>query len=434
MARQFIASGYTHVYDLKGGWRGWERAEYPYEEKPSELPAIVQGCVDCHTKVTPQVVSEWKRSKHSVNMVSCLMCHGVEHMSEKDVDKAVTVEPELCMMCHEAQGKQFSAGKHAMAWKAVQGLPSAHWQPMAFLEGIKGCDSCHKIGFKSEEEIRELRKQGAGFGVASCDICHTRHAFSVEEARQPKTCQVCHRGVDQPLWEIYSSSKHGIRESLKRQGTLPTDTPTPTCQACHMREGDHEVRTAWGYLGIRLPMPENEEWAAARRTILQAIGMLDPKGNPTERYGLIKELDLARLTQKDWQKERDKMIKTCLQCHPSVFVNRLFENGDRMVMEADLLLADAIRIVSALYRDNIVAKPWNYPYSFPDFFTIHDAPTPIEQKLYLMFLKYRMSAFQGAFHANPDYGLYHGLLELRYAHEQIRSMDEQLRSSRKKGR
>ncbi len=429
-----MAKGYSKAYALKGGWRGWERAEFPYEEKESELPEIVQGCVDCHTKVTPFVVSEWKRSKHSANMVSCLMCHGVEHMSEKDVDKAATVKPELCIMCHEAQGKQFAAGKHSMAWKAVQALPSAHWQPMAFIEGIKGCDSCHKIGFKTEKEIRELRKQGAGFGIASCDVCHTRHSFSVKEARQPQTCQVCHRGFDQPLWEIYSSSKHGIRNALKRDGTLPENTPTPTCQACHMKGGDHGVRTAWGFLAIRLPMPEDKEWAAARKTIMQALGMLDPKGKPTERFELIKELDLARLTQEAWQNERDKMTKTCLECHPAVFVDRFFANGDRMIMEADLLLAEAIRIVSALYKDNLVAKPWNYPYSFPDFFAAHDAPTPIEQKLYLMFLKHRMSAFQGSFHANPDYALWYGLLELQHEMAEIRVMDEQLRTRKKKRR
>ena len=367
-------------------------------------------------------------------MVSCLMCHGVEHMSEKDVAKAATVKPELCIMCHETQGKQFAAGKHSMAWKAVQALPSAHWQPMAFIEGIKGCDSCHKIGFKSEKEIRELRKQGAGFGIASCDVCHTRHSFSIEEARQPRTCRVCHRGFDQPLWEIYSSSKHGIRNALKKEGTLPEDTQAPTCQDCHMKGGSHGVKTAWGFLAIRMPMPEDKEWAAARKTIMQALGMLDPKGKPTERYGQIKELDLARLTEEDWRKERDRMTKTCGECHPAVFVNRLFENADRMVMEADLLLADAIRIVSGLYKDNIVAKPWNYPYSFPDFFAVHDAPRPIEQKLYLMFLKHRMSAFQGAFHTNPDYALWYGLVELRLDLAEIRAMDEQLRASRKKRR
>jgi hypothetical protein len=126
------------------------------------------------------------------------------------------------------------------------------------------------------------------------------------------------------------------------------------------------------------------------------------------------------------------MKKTCLTCHPAVFVDRFFANGDRLIMEADLLLAEAIRIVSALYSDNLVAKPWNYPYSFPDFFAVHDAPTPIEQKLRLMFLKHRMSAFQGGFHANPDYALWYGLLELQSEMAEIRVMDEQLRGNKKR--
>jgi hypothetical protein len=429
-----MAKGHTKVYALKGGWREWDRAEFPIEEKESEQPAIVQGCVDCHTKVTPFVVSEWKSSKHSTNMVSCLMCHGVSHMSEKDVEKAATVKPELCMMCHETQGKQFAAGKHALAWKAVKALPSAHWQPMAFMEGLEGCSSCHKIGFKEEKEIRELRKEGEGFGIASCDICHTRHSFSVEEAKQPQTCQVCHRGFDQPLWEIYSSSKHGIRHSLKRGGTLPETTPAPTCQECHMEGGDHEVRAAWGFLAIRLPTAGDKAWAEAQTTILQALGMLDPNGKPTERYNLIESLDLARLTQEAWQKERDKMAKTCLECHPSVFVERLFELGDRMVMEADLLLAEAIRIVAGLYKDKILDRPWNYPYPFPDLLAEHDARTQIEEQLYLLFLKHRMSAFQGAFHANPDYALWYGLSAMKKELAEIRAMDQQLRGRGRKRR
>ncbi len=160
--------------------------------------------------------------------------------------------------------------------------PRRTGSPWPSSRGSRDAIAVTRSGSRTEKEIRELRKQGAGFGIASCDVCHTRHSFSVEEARQPQTCQVCHRGFDQPLWEIYSSSKHGIRNALKRDGTLPQDTPTPTCQDCHMKGGDHGVRTAWGWLAIRLPMPEDKEWAAARTTIMQALGMLDPKGEPTD--------------------------------------------------------------------------------------------------------------------------------------------------------
>ena len=44
--------------------------------------------------------------------------------------------------------------------------------------------------------------------------------------------------------------------------------------------------------------------------------------------------------------------------------------------------------------------------------SFHDAPTVIEQDLFVMFLKHRMRTFQGAFHANPDYSLWYGWSEM----------------------
>ena len=83
---------------------------------------------------------------------------------------------------------------------------------------MKGCGGCHKIGLKDEGEISKLKAEGRGFGLASCDACHTRHTFSVQEARQPQACQTCHMGFDHPQWEMYSSSKHGVRYLLKQNG------------------------------------------------------------------------------------------------------------------------------------------------------------------------------------------------------------------------
>ena len=95
-----------------------------------------------------------------------------------------------------------------------------------------------------------------------------------------------------------------------------------------MQEGNHEVRTAWGFLAVRLPMPEDKQWAADRATILQALGVLDPAGKPTARLDVVKAADVARLTQEDWQKERDKMIKTCNQCHSVNFAKGELAKGD----------------------------------------------------------------------------------------------------------
>ena len=386
-----------------------------------------QTCIECHKKVTPNIVSDWQLSKHSQNDVSCDDCHGDKHTTMKDYLKADIPTPETCGDCHEEKLQQFKAGKHAFAWAAMKAMPTTHWLPMALTEGMKGCGGCHKIGLKSKEEIRKLRAKGAGFGVASCDACHTRHTFSVEEARQPQACQTCHMGFDHPQWEMYSASKHGVRYLLKQAGIINKKAAAPTCQTCHMPNGNHEVRTPWGFLAVRLPLPKDKQWKEDQITILKALGVLDPQGKPTARLDVVKKAQVARLTEEDFQKERAKILKVCSQCHSENFARQELEKGDEMIRKADHLMAEAIRIVAGLYKDGILKKPKNYAYAYPDLLTFHDAPTPIEQKLFVMHLKHRMRTFQGTFHMNPDYALWYGWSEMKRDLAEIKQMAEEMR-------
>jgi hypothetical protein len=391
------------------------------------LPAAAQVCVDCHAKVSPAIVKDWDLSKHSKNGVDCSVCHGEEHLSASDVAKVKIPTPETCAGCHEQQVKQFGEGKHAFAWAAMKAMPTAHAQPVALMEGMKGCGGCHKIGLKGEADQKELAKAGSGFGRASCDACHTRHAFSVKEAQQPQACQTCHMGFDHPQWEMYSASKHGVRALLKQNGTLPPSAAGPTCQDCHMQEGDHNVMTSWGFLAVRLPLPEEKQWAEDQATILQGLGVLDPAGKPTGRLEVVKAAKVARLAQEEWQKERDKMLRACNQCHSMNFARAELQKGDDMIRESDRLMAEAIRVVAGLYRDQVIPKPKEYAYAFPDLLTFHDAPTEIEQKLFVMFLEHRMRAFQGTFHMNPDYALWYGWSEMRRDLTEIKTLAAKMR-------
>ena len=384
-------------------------------------------CVECHKQTTPGIVGDWQLSKHAENAVTCDVCHGDEHHSATDVEKVKIPTPDTCATCHAKQVDQFKAGKHAFAWAAMKAMPTAHAQPVLLMDGMKGCGGCHKIGLKTEDEIKLLKKDGPGFGLASCDACHTRHLFSVKEAQQPQACQTCHMGFDHPQWEMYSVSKHGVRAMLKQNGTLPTGAAAPTCQTCHMQEGNHEVRTSWGFLAVRLPLPEDKQWAADQTTILQALGVLDPDGKPTPRLDVVKAAQVARLDQESWQKERDKMLKTCGECHSTNFAAGELAKGDNMIKEVDRLLAEAIRIIAELYKDGLLKKPESYAYPFPDLLAFHDAPTEIEQKLFVMHLEHRMRAFQGTFHANPDYALWYGWSEMRRDLTEIKEMAEALR-------
>ncbi len=379
-----------------------------------------------------QIVADWRESKHSKAGIGCDTCHLAEHMTEEE--RAVLVRrgdtlptPALCAQCHEERVKQFQSGKHALAWISMKAMPATHMMPAVLSDGMKGCGGCHKIGLKTDAEIRELRKTSVGYGVASCDACHTRHTFSVEEARQPQACKSCHLGFDHPQWEMYSESKHGIRQELKQTKVLPENAPAPTCQTCHMQEGNHAVHTAWGFLAVRLPMPGDKQWAADRTVILQALGVLDPSGKPTARLDLVKSADVARLTAESWQKDRDLMLKTCTNCHAASYGKEQLSKGDEMIRQADSLMAEAIRTVASLYRDGTLQKPAQYASPYPDLLVFHDANTPIEQRLFVMFLEHRMRAFQGAFHSSPEYSLWYGWSEMKRDLTDIKAMAQDLR-------
>jgi hypothetical protein len=90
-------------------------------------------------------------------------------------------------------------------------------------------------------------------------------------------------------------------------------------------------------------------------------------------------------------------------------------------------MAEAVRVVADLYKDGVIEKPESYAYPFPDILTFHDAPTPVEQRLFVMFLEHRMRTFQGAFHANPDYALWYGWSEMKMDLAEIKSSAQELR-------
>ena len=95
--------------------------------------------------------------------------------------------------------------------------------------------------------------------------------------------------------------------------------------------------------------------------------------------------------------------------------------------DADHLMAQAIRTVAGLYQDNVLPKPQSYAYPFPDLLTFHDAPTVVEQKLFVMFLEHRMRTFQGTYHASPDYALWYGWSEMQRDLTEINELAVQMR-------
>jgi len=398
---------------------------------PASLPEVSARCIACHAKSTPGIVSDWKLSRHAAVFVGCDSCHGAAHLTVSDASKAKLPTPATCAECHATQVKQYEGSKHALAWAAMMAMPTFHNQPAVLTDGLKGCGGCHAIGLKEEADRKAIaRVSGRNYGSGSCDSCHTRHTFSVKEAREPQACKTCHMGFDHAQWEMYDSSKHGVRHELVQLGALPRGSSAPTCQTCHMQEGDHGVMTGWGFLAVRLPLPEDPQWKADQVTILKALGVLDPAGKPTTMLEVVKAAKVARLTQEDWQAQRTRMIDTCRQCHSEGFARSQMERGDLSIQSADRLMAQAIEIVAGLYRDGLLQRSKGQFFDYPDVLQFHDSRTVIEQKLFVMFMEHRMRTFQGAFHNSPDHALWYGWSMMQRDLTEIREAAGEMRRAR----
>jgi hypothetical protein len=384
--------------------------------------AAESKCIDCHKEITPGIVEQHLAGKMSKAGVDCSTCHGSEHVKSDDGHLAKIPTPQTCAVCHQERVQQFQRGKHALAWVAATAMPMfAHQPPEIVGPGYKGCAGCHKIGAKSAEVSKEYR-----YGSANCDACHTRHTFSKREAQNPRACQTCHMGFDHPQWEMWSTSKHGTIWQIEGEQSKRA----PTCQRCHMPGGDHAVMTAWGFLAVRLPEAD-EAWLKDRVTILQGLGVLDAEGNPTERLEIVKTGKVARLTKEDFQRERDEMLQICAECHSPSYARSQMKAADGVIRETDKLMAEAIRVVRGLYQDGILTKPEGWQYA-PDLLQFYEAKSGIEQDLYVMFLEHRMRAFQGAFHANPDYMHWYGWAPMKETLRKIKDEAEALRAVQKK--
>jgi len=406
--------------------------------------AADEACVECHTKLTPGQVQDWKISKHFGNGVTCSTCHGTDHQTAEDAKKAKLPDELVCAECHEKQFNEFAAGKHNFGWTSLNAIPATHYAPDELIEGGRGCGGCHNMGIKTEEQKKDQQAKGYRYQNNSCDECHTRHSFSKKEAQNPFACQQCHMGYDHPQWEMWSSSKHGERWFAKQNGSLPAEAPAPVCQTCHLPDGTHHNETAWGFLGVRLPLPDNKQAADDRVTILKALGVLDPKtGKPTPILDAVKAVRMAKLDQESWQKERDKMLKVCQQCHSASYAKEQLDMGDAMMMKADRLMAEAITTVAALYEDGIIHKPANYPANYPFLLSfMHtngeawdkdlDKLSYIDQVLLQMYMKHRMRAYQGFFHVNPDYAYWYGWAEMTKDLGEIKELDKTMRATHKK--
>ncbi|MEK6738703.1 MAG: multiheme c-type cytochrome, partial [Planctomycetota bacterium] len=262
-----------------------------------------EECVMCHTVQTPGIVAQWRKSKHATTekgVVGCNKCHGSNHQ------QLYMPSWKHCGECHKEQSSGHRAGKtgshtHAFHVSVVE----ASWQISKPAAEVTACATCH------------------GIAENRCDGCHTRHDFSLAEARKPNNCGICHTGLDHYEYEMYRESYHGmIYESEQHswdwtKPLKPANYKVPTCAYCHMKDGEHNAQKS--------------------STINSHMGTsLVDRGSP------------------QYKESRQNWINTCKGCHSPRFATDQLEAMDEAVKVSFVKWREAMKIVADLYNEGLL--------------------------------------------------------------------------------
>jgi formate-dependent nitrite reductase cytochrome c552 subunit len=379
----------------------------------AEFTEEAKTCLECHAEETPGIVTVWDTSTHADAEVSCIDCHqtdanspmvlkDVEGHEEVNVSLSMLVPPNVCAECHEERVEQFHASGHERAYLQVEAKESMQTL-MYYHEGQNdpklsgapaetGCYQCHgnRIVVDDTGHPTADTYPTSGIGnvypdddVGNCVVCHTRHSFSIAEARRPEACASCHLGPDHPDIEIYEASKHGQVYHSDGENWVwdrppgewePGDYAAPTCATCHMSgigdlEMTHNVseRLYWNL------------WAKVSK----------PRTDP----------DVMGMYYGDADKGRELMTQVCTQCHSTTLVEGHFASADKAVnlynevyfARAETMRADLAE--KGLLKDN----EWKDEFLITYYYLWHHEGR---------------RARQGAAMAGADWAHWHGFFDL----------------------
>ena len=377
------------------------------------LSEVAKECIDCHQEQHPGIVQDWKDSRHGHVNVTCIDCHEVEADSPTatqhetligtDVYISILVPPSKCATCHPAEHEQFASSGHFRAYRQIIPKDSLHalinkhegqsHPEFGNATDETGCMQCHGTEILLGDDNRPLSSTWPNSGIGNiypdgstgnCSTCHTRHLFSIAEARKPVACASCHLGPDHPDIEIYENSKHGHIYAADGDNWEwesapdawePGDYRAPTCATCHL--------SGIGELSTTHNVSERLYWNlwAKESNVRNSTDVLSPLLG-------------------DGVAGREKMKLVCSSCHTSLHTDNFFEQGDRAVQLYNVAYfqpAEAMRLELAekgLLREN----PWTDQFQITYYHLWHHEGR---------------RARQGAMMGGPDYAHWHGFFELQ---------------------
>jgi hydroxylamine dehydrogenase len=380
-----------------------------------------QKCIDCHSEINPGIVGDWSKSRHAHANITCFDCHAAgaadADVSEKHLMLTKTrispvVSPKDCSRCHPNEAGQYAKSKHAKTLEIVWKIDP--WMNKGMNNAIErrtGCYHCHgsvvkvvdgglDAGTWPNVGVGRVNPDGS---KGSCSSCHTRHKFSLAEARKPEACGQCHLGPDHPQIEIYNESKHGAIyqsegdewnwDASPGSWTAGVDYRAPTCSVCHM--------SGVGDVAVTHDVTERLAWE------LQAPLTVRPnqfKPMPAET---------------DWKSERKKMEKVCITCHSPRWTESHFKNLDDVVQNYNEVYYKPMKkLIDQLYEQKLLSKDKMFDEK-------------LEIDMYELWHHEGRRARFGAAMMAPDYTWWHGFYELKKRCIEIEEQVEHLLESKK---
>jgi len=359
----------------------------------SAQAATGDNCVSCHKKDNPGLYKQWKHSKHGSAGVGCYDCHkadagDVDAFKHHGATIATLVTPKDCGQCHPDESEQTTNSYHAHAGEILASKDAylahvAGGEPVA----ITGCATCHgatvKIDPAAPNKLDKKTWPNSGIGrinpdgsKGACNACHSRHSFSVEQARQPETCGKCHLGPDHPQKEIYEESKHGIAYYAHREKlNMDRDSwvvgedyyEAPTCATCHMS-------------------------ATSNQPITHDVG---DRISWTLRPPISKHKD-------NWKAKRGNMKDVCLNCHQERFVDGHYYQYDALVeLYNEKFAKPATKIIKMVKEKGLLERKAAFA-------------NDIEWEYWELWHHEGRRARMGAAMMGPDYTWWHGIYDVAH--------------------
>ncbi len=351
-----------------------------------------QSCIGCHAERQPGLLKQWESSAHAREDVACEDCHGDDHDAIFRAEGKVV--SSACKECHRKETITFRKSVHGRAMSDAVGNARLLMQIPAMQR--LGCLSCHSTGGLDPTSDDE----------GHCNSCHGAHRYSVEDARQPESCGLCHRGPDHPHIEAFEASRHGVVWAATHD-----EEQAPTCVTCHMEEGSHDVSS-----GL---------------TIGRA-------GSGAVLVGEEPPIAMRTITPERLAEERETMMKRCQRCHTPRVARRALEDADAIKREADRLLQVAVDLVEALHIDGLLdpMPEERLPHPTRGHELVLGGPALYEnhseaERIFFDLAKFAHAiTFKGAYHLSPDHTHWLGIARLKASIEELRAESRRLRAGR----